>query len=177
MTCTFFAGKPNCIGYDSRADERALARMGETVAAAKPVGWPGDVRKGILDGASGREYPAHGGRMRRSFSPKRDLNRPMRPRLPDLPGKCEIQKRRSDLGREGRLRGALERETPLHPSPQARAPFRPIEKDRSTVAGQAGGIRGGNEYPYASQRMFVGAEIAIDINILLATKKYLAHAD
>jgi hypothetical protein len=151
--------------------------MGETVAAAKPVGWPGDVRKGILDGASGREYPAHGGRMRRSFSPKRDLNRPMRPRLPDLPGKCEIEKRRSDLGREGRLRGALERETPLHPSPQARAPFRPIEKDRSTVAGQSGGIRGGNEYPYASQRMFVGAEIAIDINILLATKKYLAHAD
>jgi hypothetical protein len=64
--------------------------------------------------------------------------------------------RRSDLGRDGRLRVAPERETPLHQSPQARTPFCPIEKERSTVAGQAGGILSGNACSYASQRMLVG---------------------
>ncbi|MGA2582919.1 MAG: hypothetical protein ABSG31_06545 [Tepidisphaeraceae bacterium] len=47
-------------------------------------------------------------------------------------------------------------ENPLHQSPQARTPFCPIEKERSTVAGQAGGILSGNACSYASQRMLVG---------------------
>jgi len=59
--------------------------MGERVAAAKPAGWPGDVRRGIFDGTRKREYSACGGGMRRSFAPKRDLNRPIQPRLSDLP--------------------------------------------------------------------------------------------
>jgi hypothetical protein len=75
----------NCIGHDSRADERALTRMGQRGAAAKPAGWPGEVRGGIFDGAEQSEYPACGGEMRMSFAPKRDLNRPMQPRSSDLP--------------------------------------------------------------------------------------------
>jgi hypothetical protein len=59
--------------------------MGEMVAAARPAGWPGDVRGGIFDGAEHSEYSACGGGMRRSFAPKRDLNRPMQPRFSDLP--------------------------------------------------------------------------------------------
>jgi len=68
------------------------------------------------------------------------------------------------LGREGRLRGALERETPLVRSPQAGILFGPIKKQRSTVAGPAGGIRGGNACPYTSQRIYVGAETVTDKN-------------
>jgi len=70
------------------------------------------------------------------------------------------------LGREGRLRVAPERETPLHQSPQAGAPFRHIEKDRSTVAGQASGSRSGDAYPYTSQRMLAGTVVVTDKNIL-----------
>jgi hypothetical protein len=36
------------IGCGSRDEERAPARIGFGAAAAKPVGWPGDVRCGIL---------------------------------------------------------------------------------------------------------------------------------
>jgi hypothetical protein len=74
-------------------------------------------------------------------------------------------------------------ETPLHRSPQARVPFRPIEKDHSNVAGQASGFRGGNAYPHTSQRVFVGAE-TITIKILFGQFDFncftgftAAHAD
>ena len=62
-----------------------MARMRERAAAAKPAGWPGDVRGGIFDGTRRREYPACGGEMRASFALRRDLNRPMQSRLSDLP--------------------------------------------------------------------------------------------
>src|SRR5271170_4394776 len=77
--------KRSCIGRDSRADERALARMGEKAAAARPACWPGDVRDGIFDGTRKRKFPASGGGIRGSFALKRDLNRPMQPRSSDLP--------------------------------------------------------------------------------------------
>jgi len=59
--------------------------MGNRFGAAKTVGWPGDVRLGILPPKK-KEFSARGGGMRRSFAPKRALNRPMQPRLSDLPG-------------------------------------------------------------------------------------------
>ena len=73
------------------------------------------------------------------------------------------------MGREGRLRVALERETPLHQSPQARASFRPIEKERLNVNGQANGIRGGNAFSYSSQQFFVGTGTVTD-KILLSIR-------
>ena len=79
--------KTNWIGDDSCADVRAPARMREMAAAARTVGWPGDVREGIFDGTEKIEYPACGGGMRRSFALKRALNRPMQPRSSDLPWK------------------------------------------------------------------------------------------
>jgi hypothetical protein len=36
------------IGCDFRVDHRALARMRKCAAVAKPAGWPGDDRRGIL---------------------------------------------------------------------------------------------------------------------------------
>jgi len=97
-------GKTNWIGDDSRADEDALARMGERAAAVKPAGWPDYVRGGIFDGTEQSEDPACGGRMRRSFALKRDLNRPMQPRSSDLTSQISkhryqrASKRRSDIG-------------------------------------------------------------------------------
>jgi hypothetical protein len=58
--------------------------MGEWAAAARPVGWPGDVRGGIFDGPMGREYRAFGGTMLESFEHMLDLNRPIQPRSSDL---------------------------------------------------------------------------------------------
>jgi hypothetical protein len=71
------------------------------------------------------------------------------------------------MGREGRLRVALERETPLYRSPQARAPhFHPIENAAANFSGQANGIRSGSALSYTSQRVFAGAEIVTDLNLL-----------
>jgi hypothetical protein len=71
-----------------------LARIGNSFAAAKIAGWPGDGRGGIL--LLKKEYPACGGGMPRSFEHVLDLNRPSQPRMSDLPCKLEILKRRPD---------------------------------------------------------------------------------
>jgi hypothetical protein len=70
------------------------------------------------------------------------------------------------MGRDGRLRVARERETPLHQSPQAGAQLRRIEQDRSTVAGQADGFLIGDGLSYASRPLLVGAEIVTDKSVL-----------
>jgi hypothetical protein len=98
------------------------------------------------------------------------------PACPTRPGNfkgtlTQLFQRRSDLGRDGRLRVAPERETPSHQSPPASAQFRRMEKDRSIVAGQASGICGGNARPHSSQRVFVGAGTITDKNTLLPKSK------
>jgi hypothetical protein len=64
------------------------------------------------------------------------------------------------------LRGAPGRETPLNKSPQARALFRRIEKERSTVAGQANRFRSGDVCPYTSQHVLLGEVNVTDKNLI-----------
>ena len=162
------------FGYGVRADERGPTRMGETPGAEKTFGRPGDVRAGILPPKN--ELPACGGGMRRSFERMLDLNRPMQPPLVrPAPENSQVTAPRAfnggrTLGRDGRLRVAPERETHQHQSPKARALFRPIEKDHSTVTGQASGYRVGSALWYTSQGSLVAAETATDINLISNTR-------
>jgi hypothetical protein len=164
----------NHVGYVFRHDEGALARIGKFAAAAKTAGWPGDIRAGILPPKN--ELPACGGGMRRSFERMLDLNRPMQPPLVrPAPENSQVTAPRAfnggrTLGRDGRLRVAPERETHQHQSPKARALFRPIEKDHSTVTGQASGYRVGSALWYTSQGSLVAAETATDINLISNTR-------
>jgi hypothetical protein len=84
--------------------------------------------------------------------------------------------RRSDLGRDGRLRVAPERETPLHQSPQARTPLYHIEKDRSIVAGPASGFRCVKAFPYSSRDPHVGMGTVTDKNYLPESPQISARA-
>jgi hypothetical protein len=65
------------IGCGFRSDGPALARIGEGIFDAEPVGWPGDDRGGILPAK--KEFPACGGGMLRSFGHGTTRNRPSRP--------------------------------------------------------------------------------------------------
>jgi len=83
----------------------SLARIGEGASAVKLVGWPGEVRGGILlRGKSG--VPAFGGWMLRTFALRRDPQPSVTPACPTSSPDFTLAARSDKRGCEGRLRSS-----------------------------------------------------------------------
>jgi len=86
----------------------ALTRIGEGAGDAKPVGWPGEFRGGILQPK--KEFAACGSGMRRSFALKRDPQPSVTPHCPTSASDARYSRfrgRSDKWGCAGRLRSSV----------------------------------------------------------------------
>jgi hypothetical protein len=147
--------------YRLRLSRRSnwLARIGNTPAAAKTIGWPGDVPCGILQVDQKNEFPPSAAdvmEFRPRADPQPSFTPHVRPRLQmrRRPAPCNFQGRSDKRGCEGRLRsrscakllGIHRRRRELRISFRRRMP-------RRTSTGQPAGFAATQKFPIRASRL------------------------